>query len=104
VESLQRDCHLQAVGLIQFEEHPTEGKTAAIRPTVQFDGAYPSRRAPSQPRGSDTREILMEIGYGASEIDTLMSVGAAIANARTARVPPASTPAKSPDAPAEPTA
>jgi crotonobetainyl-CoA:carnitine CoA-transferase CaiB-like acyl-CoA transferase len=104
LESLQRDPHLKAVGLIQFEEHPTEGKTAAIRPTVQFDGAYPSRRAPSQPRGSDTREILMEIGYGASEIDKLLSTGAAIANAPAVRVTPPSTAAKSPDAPAEPTA
>jgi crotonobetainyl-CoA:carnitine CoA-transferase CaiB-like acyl-CoA transferase len=79
LESLQHDRHLQAVGLIQFQQHPTEGKTAAIRPTIKFDGSYSPLRTPSQPRGYATREILSEIGYASSEIDALLSLGAAIA-------------------------
>ena len=79
LESLQLDPHLKAVGLIGFEEHPTEGKTAAIRPTIRFDEAYSSARAPSQPRGWETREILDEVGYSSHEIDDLLTDGAAIA-------------------------
>ena len=86
LESLQRDRHLQAVGLIQFQQHPTEGKTAAIRPTIKFDGSYSPLRTPSQPRGYATRDILGEIGYASSEIDELLAVGAAIA-APAARPP-----------------
>ena len=79
LESLQRDPHLQAVGLIRFEEHPTEGKSAAIRSTIRFDQAYPSLRTPSQPHGWDTREVLREIGYADDEVEELLSVRAAIA-------------------------
>lgn len=78
LESLQRDPHLEAVGLVQFEEHPTEGKTAAIRSTISFDDTYPSPRSPSQPRGWETREVLAEIGCSSSEIEKLITAGAAV--------------------------
>jgi crotonobetainyl-CoA:carnitine CoA-transferase CaiB-like acyl-CoA transferase len=78
LESLPRDPHLAEVGLIQFEEHPTEGKAAAIRSTLKFDQAYPALRPPSQPRGWETREVLKEVGYSAAEIEDLLSAGAAI--------------------------
>lgn len=77
LESLPHDPHLQAVGLIRAEEHPTEGKTAALRPTIRFDDAYPSMRTPSQPRGWETRAVLEEIGYAGHEIDQLLADGAA---------------------------
>jgi crotonobetainyl-CoA:carnitine CoA-transferase CaiB-like acyl-CoA transferase len=78
LESLQQDPHLKAVRLIQYEQHPTEGRTAAIRPTIRFDAAYSSPRAPSQPLGADTRAVLGEIGYGNAEIEEMLLVGAVI--------------------------
>jgi crotonobetainyl-CoA:carnitine CoA-transferase CaiB-like acyl-CoA transferase len=81
LETLQHDPHLEAVGLICFEEHPTEGKAAAIRSTIRFDETYSPRRTPSQPRGADTRKILEEIGYSMEEIEKLLSAGAAFATA-----------------------
>jgi crotonobetainyl-CoA:carnitine CoA-transferase CaiB-like acyl-CoA transferase len=79
LDSLPRDPHLEAVGLIRFEQHPTEGKTAAIRSSIRFDDAYPVLRAPASPRGADTREVLLEAGYAENEIDELLSAGAAVA-------------------------
>jgi crotonobetainyl-CoA:carnitine CoA-transferase CaiB-like acyl-CoA transferase len=79
--SLQLDPHLKAVGLIGFEEHPTEGKTAVIRPTTRFNGDYSSARNPSQPRGAQTREVLSDVGYASHEIDELLSLGVAISSA-----------------------
>jgi len=79
LESLQRDPHLQAVGLIQHEDHPTEGRTAAIRSSIRFDEAYPALRSPSCPRGWDTESILTELGFGSDEIGGLLERGAAFA-------------------------
>jgi crotonobetainyl-CoA:carnitine CoA-transferase CaiB-like acyl-CoA transferase len=77
LESLPHDDHLKAVGLIQAEVHPTEGKVSAIRSTIRFDEAYPSRRNPSQPRGWETRALLQESGFSAAEIEQMISEGAA---------------------------
>lgn len=79
LDSLPRDPHLEAVELIRYEQHPTEGKTAAIRCSIRFDDAYPELRAPARPRGADTREILVEAGYAGHEVDALVSAGAAVA-------------------------
>jgi crotonobetainyl-CoA:carnitine CoA-transferase CaiB-like acyl-CoA transferase len=82
LETLRHDPHLEAVGLVTFEQHPTEGRTAAIRSSIRFDGDFPQRGAPAQPRGQETRAILEELGYAPIEIDTLASSGAAITRAK----------------------
>jgi crotonobetainyl-CoA:carnitine CoA-transferase CaiB-like acyl-CoA transferase len=77
LESLQRDPHLQAVGLIQHENHPTEGRTAAIRSSIKFGENYPALRSPSCPRGWDTESILLELGFGHDEVSELLTNRAA---------------------------
>jgi hypothetical protein len=47
--------HIQAVGLIDYEDHPTEGLVAAIRNSIRVNKDTLPRRAPGQPRGADTR-------------------------------------------------
>ncbi len=71
LETLPNDPHLKAVGLLGYENHPTEGKTAVIRPTIQVDGKYPSARSSAVPCGWDTNEILEELGYTADDIELL---------------------------------
>jgi crotonobetainyl-CoA:carnitine CoA-transferase CaiB-like acyl-CoA transferase len=78
LKTLRGDPHLEAVGLVSLEEHPIEGTTAAIRSSISFDRSYPSMRAPSQARGWETRSILQEMGYPPSEVDALLSTGAAL--------------------------
>jgi crotonobetainyl-CoA:carnitine CoA-transferase CaiB-like acyl-CoA transferase len=77
LDTLPLDPHLQAVGLIAYEQHPTEGRTASIRASLRVDDAYLPRRAPAQPRGADTRALLRELGYAPDAIETLLASGAA---------------------------
>ena len=81
LETLPKDPHLEAVGLVTFEQHPTEGRTAAMRTSIRFDDAYPALRQPARERGADTRATLAAVGYGPQVIDELLASGAA-------RVPP----------------
>ncbi|MEY4761859.1 MAG: hypothetical protein RLZZ200_1715 [Pseudomonadota bacterium] len=76
LESLRKDPHLEAVGLVTMERHPTEGRTAAIRSTMSFDRAYLPLRAPAQPPGWATTEILRELGYSETEVERLLREGA----------------------------
>jgi len=77
LESLQTDPHLNAVGLVQWEQHPVEGKSAALRSTIRVDGSYPSSRSSAQPRGYETRAILDDLGFKDDEAETLIAAGAA---------------------------
>jgi crotonobetainyl-CoA:carnitine CoA-transferase CaiB-like acyl-CoA transferase len=77
LETLPHDPHLEAVGLIAYEQHPTEGRTASIRSSLRVDEATLPRRAPAQPRGADTRALLQELGYAPDAIDALIASGAA---------------------------
>lgn len=76
LETLTNDPHLKAVELISFENHPTEGKTAVIRSTIQIDGQYPSSRSSAAPCGWDTKEILHDLGFSDSEMESLISENA----------------------------
>ncbi|CAD5372767.1 Crotonobetainyl-CoA:carnitine CoA-transferase CaiB [Rubrivivax sp. A210] len=79
LETLPNDPHLQAVGLLQPDEHPTEGVTVAIRPTIRFDGDYPSRRGAAQPRGWESLRILEELGCTGADVDELLADGSVFA-------------------------
>ena len=76
LETLKSDPHLKAVELIDFENHPTEGKTAVIRSTIQVDGEYPSARTSAVPCGWDTKEILHDLGYSDAEMESLINENA----------------------------
>lgn len=73
LETLTNDPHLKAVELINFENHPTEGKTAVIRSTIQVDGEYADARSSAVPCGWDTKEILNDLGFEESEIENFNS-------------------------------
>jgi crotonobetainyl-CoA:carnitine CoA-transferase CaiB-like acyl-CoA transferase len=77
LQTLPDDPHLKAVGLMQFENHPTEGRTVAIRSTIKVDGDYSPVRSTAVPRGWDTNEILSNLGFSVAEIELLISQKAA---------------------------
>ena len=67
--------HLKAVGLFERVEHPTEGTIVEVRPPTRF-ARSPAGIARSAPNvGEHTREILVELGYHDSAIDTLAAQG-----------------------------
>lgn len=73
LESLPKDPHLTAVGLLQRERHPVEGDTFALRPSIQFDGAPSGLGSFAQPRGWDTCVVLEALGYSQSEIQKMLT-------------------------------
>ena len=56
-----------------FENHPTEGKTAVIRSTIQVDGEYAGPRSSAVPCGWDTKEILHDLGFTENEMERLIN-------------------------------
>ena len=77
LETLRRDPHLEAVGLVVAEQHPTEGRASAIRSSIRVDGRFTPLGPPAEPRGSSTRAILEDLGLASAEITSLVSSGAA---------------------------
>ena len=69
------DPHLTARGFIWELEHPTEGKVRQLGFPILVDGEHARFRKFAPAPGEDTRPILSELGYGASEIDGLLSSG-----------------------------
>ncbi len=77
LQTLVADPHLKAVELLDYEHHPTEGKTAVIRSTIRVNGQYPSARSGAVPRGWDTHDVLTELGFSPEEMDALSTQKAA---------------------------
>jgi crotonobetainyl-CoA:carnitine CoA-transferase CaiB-like acyl-CoA transferase len=73
LETLTNDIHLKAVGLLTQEYHPTEGKTTAIRSTIQVDGSYASAQFAAVPNGWNTDEVLHDLGFTDDQIDTFLT-------------------------------
>jgi crotonobetainyl-CoA:carnitine CoA-transferase CaiB-like acyl-CoA transferase len=82
LQTLPDDPHLKAVRLIDFEKHPTEGKTAVIRSTIRVDGDYAPVRSAAVPNGWDTTDLLQELGYSPDEVEFFLSQKAAYSYAQ----------------------
>jgi crotonobetainyl-CoA:carnitine CoA-transferase CaiB-like acyl-CoA transferase len=76
LETLVRDPHLIDVGLVTTEQHPTEGKVAAVRSTIRMDGQYSPLREFAEPRGWASKTVLSELGFSDKETEDLISQGA----------------------------
>lgn len=79
--TLRSDPHIQAVGLISSEMHPTEGNIAVIRSTIRGEDGYAPARGYAQPKGWETHHILDEIGFDEDAVRSLLASGAAIGTA-----------------------
>lgn len=78
IETLRHDPHLTAVGLLQPEDHPTEGRTTVLRSSVLADGTPLPLRTSSAAKGGDTEAVLEAMGFTAAEVEALLGQGAAV--------------------------
>lgn len=77
IEDLIHDEHIEAVGLIQSMDHPSEGKVRLVRPPIKFSKTPLSiyRHVPTL--GEHTREVLSEFGIDLAANDAAPPGGAA---------------------------
>ena len=78
IEDLMDDEHLQAVGMFEKHQHPTEGETVLVRPPVKFAKSPASIRSHAPRFGEHGAEILRELGYDEATIATMTAAGALI--------------------------
>ncbi len=71
LDQLTDHPQLQAVGLFQWMEHPSEGPIRYLRPATKFAASPASVRTPAPAHGEHTDEILREAGFSDAEIAAL---------------------------------
>jgi crotonobetainyl-CoA:carnitine CoA-transferase CaiB-like acyl-CoA transferase len=79
--------HPQVVenGIIVETEHPLAGRLRQSRTPARFSGTPAEHRRGGPSLGGDTREVLAEAGYSATEIDALIAAGAATVQEESAK-------------------
>jgi crotonobetainyl-CoA:carnitine CoA-transferase CaiB-like acyl-CoA transferase len=78
IQDLMNDEHLQAVGMFEPHEHPTEGPTILVRPPVTFSASPASIRRPAPRFGEHSQEVARELGYDEAAVTALLASGALI--------------------------
>jgi crotonobetainyl-CoA:carnitine CoA-transferase CaiB-like acyl-CoA transferase len=69
------DPHLRAVGMVQEEDHPTEGATYAIGQPNRFSGGNTPTGRPAPRLGQDGAALLAASGMTEAEINALKRDG-----------------------------
>lgn len=75
---LLRDPQLEAAGVVEELDHPSEGRIRQTRTPWSFSRTPLSNRRPAPRMGEHTREVLSAAGMAASEIDELLRAGVAV--------------------------
>lgn len=75
-ETLLDDPHLSAVGFVELQDHPTEGRIRTFREPSRWSKTQPASQRPTPRRGQHNGEILAEAGFSSAEIDALAECGA----------------------------
>lgn len=71
LEHISEDPHFDEVGLFQSAEHPTEGAYQYVRDPIRFNGQNSMIRRPAPGLGTDTDEVLRELGWDDERIAAL---------------------------------
>lgn len=78
LDSVLEDPHLQDVGFFEMKTHPTEGRIRSMRLPNKWSCGARREWNPAPKLGQDSVDILRELGYGETEIDTLIRNGTTI--------------------------
>ena len=82
LDDLLEDEHLNAVGMFEKHQHPTEGETLLVRAPVKYAKTPNSIRRHAPRFGEHGAEVLHELGYDEDSIDKLMKVGAVLTDTK----------------------
>jgi len=75
IADLPEHPHLQAVGMFQKMDHPSEGAMMATRPATLFAATPAQIRSGAPLLGQHSAEILAEIGYDAETVERFRTAG-----------------------------
>jgi formyl-CoA transferase len=75
IDELPDHPHLQAVGLFETVDHPTEGQIRSVRPPTLFGASPAGINRPAPLLGEHTDEMMKEAGYGEDVITQLAARG-----------------------------
>ncbi len=73
LDNVVTDPHLEAVGMFQLVDHPTEGVVRQLRPPTRWSESPPTVRLPAPSLGQHTAEVLREAGLDAARIDHIVA-------------------------------
>lgn len=76
---LANDPHLDAVGMFEHFDHPTEGRIRLVRSGVKFEKTPAGIRTMPVALGADGEAVLREAGYSPSEIARMIDDGVTVA-------------------------
>jgi crotonobetainyl-CoA:carnitine CoA-transferase CaiB-like acyl-CoA transferase len=77
LEDVIADPHLAATGFFSTIEHPTEGQLRSMAVPSEWSESPPEYRRHAPRLGEHTREVLLEAGYSAQKVESLITAGAA---------------------------
>jgi crotonobetainyl-CoA:carnitine CoA-transferase CaiB-like acyl-CoA transferase len=75
LESLHEDVQVRATGVLEESLHPTAGRQRQPTPPARFEATPSAVSRPAPMLGEHSREVLGEIGWTASEIESLVRDG-----------------------------
>ncbi|MCH9674236.1 MAG: CoA transferase [Gammaproteobacteria bacterium] len=75
LDELMVDPHLQAVGLFEEFDHPSEGRMREVRQPVAVTGVAKQGNRPAPRLGQHSREVLESFDFSSERIDALRAAG-----------------------------
>jgi formyl-CoA transferase len=72
LEQLPEHPHLKEVNFFEKVIHPSEGEIIQVRPTMKFSQSPASIRRPAPRLGEHSGELLLELGFSDTEIETMI--------------------------------
>lgn len=75
---LAEDPHLDAVGLFEHFDHPTEGRIRLVRPGVKFTKTPAGIRTLPSQLGAESEAILRDAGYSSADIARMIDAGVTV--------------------------